>query len=108
MRVVVGTHFVSPYQAELFNAVAALGGLDLEVVYLHQMARPSLDDPVAFPPGPVSRRATWPIRGGAGERPGRRPRGFQLLLRTIATGAPQCTGDERKSLVFLGRAPWIP
>jgi glycosyltransferase involved in cell wall biosynthesis len=37
MRVVVVTHFLSPYQAELFNAVAALSELDLEVVYLHRM-----------------------------------------------------------------------
>ena len=39
MRVVVVTHFVSPYQAELFNAVAAFGELDLEVVYLHRTFR---------------------------------------------------------------------
>jgi len=37
MHIVVVTHFVSPYQAELFNAVTAFGGIDLEVVYLHQL-----------------------------------------------------------------------
>lgn len=37
MHVVVVTHFVSPYQVEIFNAVAALKQIDLQVVYLHRM-----------------------------------------------------------------------
>jgi glycosyltransferase involved in cell wall biosynthesis len=39
MSVVVLTHFTSPYQIELFNAVAASGALQLEVIYLHQEYR---------------------------------------------------------------------
>ena len=36
MRVFVLTHFPSPYQVELFNALAAERNIDLEVFYLHQ------------------------------------------------------------------------
>jgi glycosyltransferase involved in cell wall biosynthesis len=36
MRVVVVSHFVSPYQMELFDAIAQSKKFDLEVVYLHQ------------------------------------------------------------------------
>lgn len=39
MRVAVVTYLASPYQAELFNAVAASGGIELEVVYLHRTSR---------------------------------------------------------------------
>lgn len=42
MRVIVVTHFGSPYQIELFNSLAKAGSFELEVVYLHQYlyARP--------------------------------------------------------------------
>ena len=108
MRVVVVTHFVSPYQAELFNAVAALGGLDLEVIYLHGMFR--------------TRRWTIPSLSHQAvcldEQPGRfeevlanflgtdlavfnyySERMAQLLLNARAV---------RKKPWCLGRAPWIP
>lgn len=42
MLVVVITHLVSPYQAELFNAVVALGEIELKVVYLHRISRSRL------------------------------------------------------------------
>ena len=35
-KVTVLTHFPSPYQTELFDAVAASGKVDLRVFYLHQ------------------------------------------------------------------------
>lgn len=39
MHVVVVTHIPSPYQVELFNAVAALDDLDVHVLYLHRVSR---------------------------------------------------------------------
>ncbi len=42
MRVVIITHLVSPYQAELFNAVMGLGRLELKVVYLHRTSQSRL------------------------------------------------------------------
>src|SRR5437867_2916516 len=36
MRIVVITHSISPYQAELFNEVASSGDVELKVVYLHR------------------------------------------------------------------------
>jgi glycosyltransferase involved in cell wall biosynthesis len=36
MRVVAVTHYVAPYQIELFNAVAAQGRVNLKVLYLHR------------------------------------------------------------------------
>ena len=109
MRVVIVTHFVSPYQAELFNAVAALGGLDLEVIYLHRMFR--------------TRRWTTPSLSHRAvcldEQPGR----FEEVLANVL-GADLAVFNyysERlahvllnaraasgKAMVFLGRAPRIP
>ena len=39
MRVAIITHLASPYQAELFNAVATSGEVELEVVYLKRTRR---------------------------------------------------------------------
>jgi glycosyltransferase involved in cell wall biosynthesis len=38
MRIVVVTHIASPYQAELFNTIAASEKIELRVVYLHRMS----------------------------------------------------------------------
>lgn len=42
MQVAIVTHIVSPYQAELFNTIAATNQLELNVVYLHRMSRERL------------------------------------------------------------------
>lgn len=36
MHIVIITHIASPYQAELFNSIAALDGVEIQVVYLHR------------------------------------------------------------------------
>ena len=36
-NVVVLTHYLSPYQAELFNAIGTTGELSLRVYYLHRL-----------------------------------------------------------------------
>src|SRR3972149_1649067 len=36
LNITVLTHFLSPYQSELFDAVSRQGGFELKVIYLHQ------------------------------------------------------------------------
>lgn len=105
MRVVIVTHFVSPYQAEFFNGIATSGGLDLEVVYLHRT-----DAARRWTPPPLLHRAVCldeeparfeHLRGGVlgadvvvfnyyAERPAR-----LLLNERAASGRPWCFWGER-------------
>jgi glycosyltransferase involved in cell wall biosynthesis len=105
MRVVIITHFVSPYQIELFNAIAAAGELELEAIYLHRefhtrsWATASLlhkavcldEEPVRFDEVRASiLDADLAIFNYYAERPAR-----ILLNARAASGKPWCFWGER-------------
>ncbi len=112
--VVVITHLASPYQVELFDAVAALDKLRLHVVYLHRTdpnrdwAFRGLGHEASFLDGPHEGVAT--IRRLIEEAPlviinsYSESHAYSLFRTRVATGRPWCFWGERPGF----RMPNLP